>query len=73
MHHVDDARLARFAAPAWAAALAQVAAATAPTRWSPAGTARGNEVLAHLAARLDVPMAARRCRRLRAVPASPGG
>ena len=45
-------------------------------RWPPAtdadavvaaGTARGNEVLAHLAARLDVPMAAQ------AVSAAPGG
>jgi electron transfer flavoprotein alpha subunit len=67
VHHVDDPRLARFAAPAWAAALAQVAAATGADAVVAAGTARGNEVLAHLAARLDVPMAAQ------AVSAAPGG
>jgi electron transfer flavoprotein alpha subunit len=58
VHHVDDARLDRFAAPAWAAALAQVAAAAGADVVAAAGTPRGNEVLAHLAARLDVPMAA---------------
>ena len=67
VHHVDDPRLDRFAAPAWAAALAQVATGTGADAVVAAGTPRGNEVLAHLAARLDVPMAAH------AVSASPAG
>ena len=66
IHHVDDARLERFAAAAWAAGLAQVAAAVGADAVVAAGSPRGNEVLAHLAARLDVPMAAQ------AVAAVPG-
>ena len=58
VHHVDDPRLDRFAAAAWATGIAQVAAATGVDAVVAAGTPRGNEVLAHLAARLDVPMAA---------------
>src|SRR5207342_1454500 len=58
VHHVDDPRLSTFAAAAWAAGLAQVAAATGADAVVAAGTPRGNEVLAHLGARLDVPMAA---------------
>ncbi len=58
VHHVDDPRLDRFAAAAWAAGLAQVAAAVGFDAVVAAGTPRGNEVLAHLGARLDVPMAA---------------
>ena len=67
VHHVDDPRLSPFAAAAWAAGLAQVAGATGADAVVAAGTPRGNEVLAHLAARLDVPMAAQ------AVSAAPGG
>jgi electron transfer flavoprotein alpha subunit len=69
VHHVEDPRLDRFAAAAWAAALAQVAAATGADAVVAAGTPRGNEVLAHLAARLDVPMAAQA---VSVTPAGPG-
>jgi len=58
LHHVDDPRLERFAAAAWAAGLAQVVAGSGADAVVAAGTPRGNEVLAHLAARLGVPMAA---------------
>jgi electron transfer flavoprotein alpha subunit len=58
VHHVADSRLDQFAAAAWAAALAQVATAVDAGAVVGAGTARGNEVLAHLAARTDAPMAA---------------
>ncbi len=57
-HHVDDPRLDRFAAAAWASGTAQVASAVGFDAVVAAGTPRGNEVLAHLAARIDVPMAA---------------
>jgi electron transfer flavoprotein alpha subunit len=58
VHHIDDPRLDRFAAAAWAAGLAQLARAAGFDAVVAAGSARGNEVLAHLAARLDVAMAA---------------
>ncbi len=67
VHHVDDVRLSRFAAAAWAAGIAQVAAAVGADAVVAAGSPRGNEVLAHLAARLDVPMSAQ------TVTAAPGG
>jgi electron transfer flavoprotein alpha subunit len=69
VHHVDDPRLDRFAAAAWAAGLSQVAAANGADAVLAAGTPRGNEVLAHLAARLGVPMAAHA---VSATPGSPG-
>jgi electron transfer flavoprotein alpha subunit len=47
-----------FAGAAWAAAVQQVQASTGATVVTAGGTPRGGEVLAHLAARLDVPMAA---------------
>lgn len=47
-----------FAGAAWAAALQHAQASTGATVVTAAGTPRGGEVLAHLAARLDVPMAA---------------
>jgi electron transfer flavoprotein alpha subunit len=47
-----------YSPDAWAAALAGVAADRAPTAVIAPGTDRGNEVLAHVAARLDLPMAA---------------
>jgi len=58
VHHVDDPRLDRFAAAAWAAGIAQAAGEAGFDAVVAAGTARGNEVMAHLASRLDVPMAA---------------
>ena len=58
IHIVEDPRLVEFAPAAWAATLAQLAAARSASTVIAAGSDRGNEVMAHLGARLDVPMAA---------------
>ncbi len=55
---VDDARLEAFSGAGWGAALAGAASAAGTTAVVAAGTDRGNEVLAHAAARLDAPFAA---------------
>jgi electron transfer flavoprotein alpha subunit len=47
-----------YAPAGWAAALAAAIEARSPDVVLAAGTARGNEVLAHVGARLDLPMAA---------------
>ena len=47
-----------YAPAAWAAAVASVAARVRPEAILAAGSDRGNEVLGHLSARLDVPFAA---------------
>jgi electron transfer flavoprotein alpha subunit len=57
-HHPDDPRLAEYAAAAWAAAAVEVARSSAADIVVASGTPRGNELLAHVAARLDVRMAA---------------
>jgi electron transfer flavoprotein alpha subunit len=57
-HRSDDDRLATYSAAAWAAAVGDVVKAAAADIVVASGTPRGNEVLAHVAARLDVPMAA---------------
>jgi electron transfer flavoprotein alpha subunit len=56
-HAVGDA-FSSYAAAAWAAALQEIRETTGSVVVTAAGSQRGNEVLAHLAARLDVPMAA---------------
>jgi electron transfer flavoprotein alpha subunit len=56
VHHADGEAFTSYAAAAWAAAV--VAAAGESTVVAAAGTPRGNEVMAHVAARLDVAMAA---------------
>jgi electron transfer flavoprotein alpha subunit len=56
VHHADGDAFASFAAAAWAAAV--VAAAGDASVVMAAGTSRGNEVLAHVACRLGVTMAA---------------
>jgi len=58
VHPVIDTRLERFAPKAWAQALREIAAEVLPTAVVAAGTDRANEVMAHLAARTDLPMAA---------------
>ena len=58
VHIVVEPRLADFAPAAWAATLAQLAAARSASTVIAAGSDRGNEVMAHLGARLDLPMAA---------------
>ncbi len=58
VHPVADDRLERFSPAAWAQALAEVAGLLHPRVVVAAGTDRGNEVMAHVAARADLPMAA---------------
>ena len=57
-HVTEDARLDAYAPAAWGAAIRAVVALRAPSAVIAAGSDRGNEVLAHLAARAGVPMAA---------------
>ena len=57
-HVADDARLDDYAPAAWAAAIRAVVAVRSPAAVIAAGSERGNEVLAHVAARAGVPMAA---------------
>jgi electron transfer flavoprotein alpha subunit len=56
VHHADGDAFGSYAAAAWAAAV--VAAAVDVSAVAAAGTPRGNEVLAHVACRLGVAMAA---------------
>jgi electron transfer flavoprotein alpha subunit len=58
VHVVEDPRLDAFAPEALGAALAQVVASRSPAVIVGPGTERGNEVIAHAAARLGLPMAA---------------
>ena len=58
MHHAVGDAFSAYAGAAWAAAVQAVAAATDADAVLAPGTPRGMEVLAHLAARLDVAMAA---------------
>ena len=57
-HVVDDPRLGPYASAAWAAAIVELIAARSPIAVLAGGSDRGNEVLAHVAARTDRPMAA---------------
>lgn len=58
VHHVADDRLSTYAPEAWGSALTQLADAHGPEAVLAPGTERGQEVLAHVAAELDQPMAA---------------
>jgi electron transfer flavoprotein alpha subunit len=58
IHHAQDERLSPYAAAAWAAAVVEAVDAQRPRVLTAAGTPRGNEILAHVATRLDVAMAA---------------
>ncbi len=58
VHHPDDPRLTDYAAAAWAAAVVDAVETLSPSVVLAAGTPRGSEVLAHVATRLDVAMAA---------------
>jgi electron transfer flavoprotein alpha subunit len=58
VHHAVDDRLDRYAPEAWAACLLDVMGRTGPSAVLAAGSDRGNEVLAHVGARTDLPMAA---------------
>ena len=58
VHLVEDPRLVAFAPEALGATVAQLVAARSPSLVVGPGTERGNEVVAHAAARLGLPMAA---------------
>ncbi|HEX4685845.1 MAG TPA: electron transfer flavoprotein subunit alpha/FixB family protein [Nocardioides sp.] len=58
VHHVTGAAYDAYAGAAWASALQDIRERTKCVVVAAAGSPRGNEVIAHLAARLDVPMAA---------------
>ncbi len=58
VHVAEDDRLSSYAAAAWAAAVCDTVGSTAADVVIAAGTPRGMEVLAHVATRLDVAMAA---------------
>lgn len=57
-HVAIDPRLDDFAPAAWGAAIRAAVATRSPAAVVVAGSERGNEVLAHVAARLGLPMAA---------------
>jgi electron transfer flavoprotein alpha subunit len=57
-HNVTDDRLDAYAPAAWAAAVAQLIQARSPAAVLAGGSDRGNEVIAHVAARTGRPMAA---------------
>ena len=58
VHVAEDDRLSTYAPAAWAACLEQLIDELRPGAVVAAGTNRGNEVLAHVAARRDLPFAA---------------
>jgi electron transfer flavoprotein alpha subunit len=57
-HVAEDERLAAYAPGAWARALTELIGRSRPRAIVAAGTNRGNEILAHVAARSDLPFAA---------------
>ncbi|HEY2601898.1 MAG TPA: electron transfer flavoprotein subunit alpha/FixB family protein [Thermoleophilaceae bacterium] len=58
VHVADHPRLDSYAPAAWAASVRHLVDGLSPTTVIGPGSDRGNEVLAHLAARLDQPMSA---------------
>jgi len=58
VHRVADERLDTYAPEAWAESVAQLLDATDPEAVVAPGTDRGQEVLAHVGAKCDLPMAA---------------
>ena len=57
-HVAEDERLSAYAPGAWARCVTEVIERTQPAAVVAAGTNRGNEVLAHVGARLDLPFSA---------------
>jgi electron transfer flavoprotein alpha subunit len=57
-HVAEDDRLAAYAPAAWARCVTQAIEHTGAEAVVAAGSSRGNEVMAHVAARLDLPFAA---------------
>ena len=58
VHVAKDERLAAYSAAAWAAVLVEVVSSTSAAVVLASGSPRGNEVLAHVAVRCEVAMAA---------------
>lgn len=58
IHSIQDARIGVYAPEAWAAGVAHIVRNESPQIVLAAGSERGNEVMAHLAALLDQPFAA---------------
>jgi electron transfer flavoprotein alpha subunit len=58
LHVVTHPRLDEYAPEAWAETIVQLMASISPEVLLAAGSDRGNEVMAHVAARSDLPMAA---------------
>jgi electron transfer flavoprotein alpha subunit len=58
VHVAEDERLAAYAPGAWARCVLDVVERTGAKAVVAAGTNRGNEVMAHVAARMDLPFAA---------------
>jgi electron transfer flavoprotein alpha subunit len=58
LHHAQDDRLRSYSAAAWAACVVDAVFATMPSVLLAAASPRGNEILAHVCARLDLRMAA---------------
>jgi electron transfer flavoprotein alpha subunit len=58
VHLVEHERLDDYAPEAWAESVVQLMASARPQVAMAAGSDRGNEVMAHVAARTDLPMAA---------------
>jgi electron transfer flavoprotein alpha subunit len=58
IHLVVDDRLVEYAPEAWAESVVQLTAATTPQAILAPGSPRGAEVMAHVAARSDLPLAA---------------
>ncbi len=57
-HVTEDDRLGAYTPAAWARCVTEVAETTNPSAIVAAGSNRGNEVMAHVAARMDLPFAA---------------
>jgi electron transfer flavoprotein alpha subunit len=58
VHSVEHPRLGEYAPEAWAESVVQLMASLSPQVVMAAGSDRGNEVMAHVAARSNLPMAA---------------
>jgi len=58
VHQVTNAMLSDYGPDAWGEAVAQLARSAAPAAVMAVGTDRGNEVMAQIAARLDLPFVA---------------
>jgi electron transfer flavoprotein alpha subunit len=58
VHQAEEPRLDRYSAAAWAACVVQAARTESATVVTAAASPRGNEIMAHVAARMGLPMAA---------------